>query len=271
MKNQFLSYLIYGAFAFAPMFVACDKDDDDNSNNINNTKEQKEENNDNNGKTEDNGKQDEDESSLKAVDLGLSVKWANMNIGSIAPQYSGSFFAWGETEKKEEYSPTTYKFYEEDENSQLSLWLHGNHWNYKITKYSDSAYLETQDDVATVTLGSDWHIPTPEDWRELVNNCTRVWCEIEGVYGYKMIGPNGNYIFLPAAGWRSNNGISCAGDAGIYWSSYINVGFYVCVVAFHSKSFDVKSESTNLDINGNYYSFINQRYYGCTVRPVCNK
>ena len=47
---------------------------------------------------------------FKAVDLGLSVKWATFNLGATKPQASGDFFSWGETEPKSNYSWSTYKW-----------------------------------------------------------------------------------------------------------------------------------------------------------------
>ena len=37
---------------------------------------------------------------VEAVDLGLSVKWANMNVGATKDSGFGSYFAWGETKPK---------------------------------------------------------------------------------------------------------------------------------------------------------------------------
>ena len=45
---------------------------------------------------------------VEAVDLGLSVKWANMNVGAKKESGFGTYFAWGETQPKEYYSWKTY-------------------------------------------------------------------------------------------------------------------------------------------------------------------
>lgn len=39
----------------------------------------------------------------EAVDLGLSVKWAQRNLGAENPWDFGTYFAWGEIEGKDNY------------------------------------------------------------------------------------------------------------------------------------------------------------------------
>ena len=43
-----------------------------------------------------------------------------------------------------------------------------------------------------------------------------------GVYGYNVEGPNGNSIFLPAAGLRDGSSLLLAGSSGYYWNSTPN-------------------------------------------------
>jgi hypothetical protein len=49
------------------------------------------------------------ETQYEAVDLGLSVKWASFNVGATSPEEYGGYYAWGETEEKENYDWSTYK------------------------------------------------------------------------------------------------------------------------------------------------------------------
>ena len=131
------------------------------------------------------------QSQYEAVDLGLSVKWATCNVGASSPEEIGDYFAWGETEPKNDYSWETYK------------WSLGT--NDTMTKYCTDSYygtvdnktmLESSDDVATVRCGSDWRMPSQMEWRELYEQCT--WSRIKN--GYKVVGPNGKSIFLPLGG-----------------------------------------------------------------------
>ena len=125
----------------------------------------------------------------EAIDLGLSVKWANFNVGAFHPTHCGDYFAWGETEPKEEYSWATYK------------WCDGTDAN--ITKYNKTdglTILESEDDAAQVHWGGNWRMPTKEELTELRLSCTWEWITINGITGNKVTGPNGNSIFLPAGG-----------------------------------------------------------------------
>ena len=47
----------------------------------------------------------------EAVDLVLSVKWAAYNIGASNPEEYGDYFAFGETEPKDEYTEENYMLY----------------------------------------------------------------------------------------------------------------------------------------------------------------
>ena len=122
------------------------------------------------------------------VDLGLSVKWATFNVGATSPEEYGDYFAWGETEPKETYSWATYK------------WCDGTDAN--ITKYNTidgKTILEPTDDAAQVHRGDKWRMPTKAECQELIDSCTWEWTTSNNISGYRVTGPNGNSIFLPAA------------------------------------------------------------------------
>ena len=153
------------------------------------------------------------------VDLGLSVKWANMTLGATSPEAYGDYFAWGETSPKSSYTWGTYK------------WNDGTEMN--LTKYiSDSASanvdyltaLEPTDDVARVILGGSWRMPTNMEWAELINNCTWTWDSQNNVFGYRVVGSNNKEIFLPASGLFVDSGISYKNSCGYYWSSNCSAG-----------------------------------------------
>ena len=98
-------------------------------------------------------------------------------------------------------------------------------------------------------------MPTNAEQEELLNNCTWTWTTQNGVNGYSVEGPNGNCIFLPAAGYRYGSALSSAGSYGYYWSStpYENFGSYACNLYFYSGS------------HGLYYNY---RRDGQSVRPI---
>ena len=77
-------------------------------------------------------------------------------------------------------------------------------------------YREAQERLWT----SPWRTPTYDELKELRNECTWKWTTQNGVNGCKVTGPNGESIFLPAAGYRQCNGyVYNVGAYGDYWSS----------------------------------------------------
>ena len=134
----------------------------------------------------------------KYVDLGLSVKWADRNVGAGSPSDYGSYFAWGETSTKSEYTEANSVTYEKDFGD-----IRGN----------------SQYDAARANWGSSWRLPTKAECQELVDKCKWVWTTQGSHNGYKVTGPNGNSIFLPAAGCRNGSSLYFAGEDGYCWSS----------------------------------------------------
>ena len=187
----------------------------------------------------------------KYVDLGLSVKWADCNVGASSPSDYGDYFAWGETSTKSDYSWATYE------------WCKGT--NKSFTKYCiNSEYgtvdnrqvLESSDDVAHVKWGGSWRMPTKEEFKELCDKCTWTWTTQGGHKGCKVTGPNGNSFFLPAAGNRDGTVLYNRGSSGYYWSATLKEDG-----SYGAYYLDFYSGYSGWD----YYWF---RYRGHTVRPV---
>ncbi len=185
----------------------------------------------------------------EAIDLGLSVMWASHNVGATKPEDYGDYFAWGETTPKSDYSWDTYKYGA----------------RHELTKYcidsdffgtvDNKTMLELSDDAATVNWGSGWRMPTSEEIIELSTNCTWTWKTQNGVGGQLVTGPNGNSIFLPAAGYRYGTSLDDAGSYGWYWSSSLNLDYppHADLIYFNS---------------GDYGRHNSGRLHGHTVRPV---
>ena len=150
------------------------------------------------------------------VDLGLpsGLLWATRNVGASSPTDYGNYYAWGETSPKSVYDWSTYRYarYDSDED------------DYEMTKYtlSDSlSTLQPGDDVATANYGG--RTPTKEEWEELINNTTSQWVTMnDGVYGRCFTASNGNSLFLPAAGDRSDSSLENVGNVRLYWSSSLS-------------------------------------------------
>lgn len=151
-----------------------------------------------------------DPNHVHMVDLGLSVKWACCNVGANAPEHYGGYYAWGETSEKSNYYWTYYKHWFDKDGDGNFGWDEG-------TITSDIA--ATEYDVAHVQWGGSWRMPRFSEVQELVSKCSWEWTSVNGVAGQKVTGPNGNSIFLPAAGQRCEEGIDDSGLCGLYWSS----------------------------------------------------
>ena len=153
------------------------------------------------------------------VDLGLPSGrlWASCNLGATKPEEYGDYYAWGETEPKEVYTWSTYKYCMGDYD-QLTKYC--DNADYGYNGFTDTlTVLQAMDDAATAKLGNGARIPTKGDWEELIANTTSDWTTLNGVMGRKFIAPNGNSLFLPAAGDRYDTELYSAGGYGIYWSS----------------------------------------------------
>ncbi len=184
-----------------------------------------------------------------AVDLGLSVQWATCNVGATKPQEYGNYYAWGETERRDNYGWDYYKY----GFNRNSLTKYPAAPNFKVDTVLTT--LEAMDDAATANWGSEWRMPTAEEWQELFDNCTRDWKEVDNIKGYELKSKiNGNTIFLPAAGYRSaDSGYSA--NYGYYWSSSL------C----EATTYGAYSVYFNADfVNLNVYF----RVYGYSIRPV---
>lgn len=189
---------------------------------------------------------------IGAVDLGLpsGTLWADRNVGADSPEAYGDYFAWGETEPKRTYKWSTYKW---------CRWSSDTMTKY-CTESSDGTVdnktvLDLEDDAAYVNMGTEWRMPTVDELEELISKCTWTWTSQNGAEGYKVTGPNGKSIFLPAAGYCNDSYLYYAGSYGYYWSASLNESkpsnawglyFYSC------------------DYNASYYD----RFYGRAVRAV---
>ncbi|MBO4614906.1 MAG: S8 family serine peptidase [Bacteroidales bacterium] len=194
------------------------------------------------------------------VDLGLpsGTLWATCNVGASSPSDYGNYYAWGETNAK-----TTYLF-------RNYMYSANGAFSGRLTKYCNDANsgnngftdalttLKATDDAATANLGSGWRMPTCDEMNELKNNCIVTWTTHNGANGRLFTGPNGNSIFLPAAGFRSDVVLFRDGITGYYWTSSLNTNN-------PNSAWYLIFESDNCGTDDS------RRIYGQSVRPVCNK
>lgn len=141
---------------------------------------------------------------VPCADLGLSVRWATYNAGASSPMDAGGYYAWGETEEKDVYRWSTYKYCDGNASSVHSI---------------GDDISGTQYDVSVSTHGSAFSMPTRKEMAELTGKCTWVWTTDNNTVGYKVFGGNGNYIFLPAVGYKNNGKVSSVGTSASYATS----------------------------------------------------
>ena len=199
-----------------------------------------------------------------AVDLGLpsGLKWASFNVGASKPEDYGDYYAWGETAPKSDYTWSTYKWCNGSYDSLTRYCPSGKtrHWGGSgnpdnKTSFKDYDYA---DDAARKVLGGKWRMPTDAEWTELWNNCTWTWTDNyngTGVKGRVVTATNGNRIFLPAAGYRSDTNLYYAGLTGYYRSSSLDTDVPFCAYLVYFNS-------------DNLFRFREDRYIGQSVRPV---
>lgn len=180
------------------------------------------------------------------VDLGLSVKWATCNVGTSSPSDYGGYFAWGETSTKSRYDwNNCFDCLDNDGKSWGTYKLGG---QTRITPTSGH-------DTARENWGGTWRMPTDAENDELCKKCKWTWTSKNGHNGYTVTGPNGNSIFLPAAGYRYGTSSNRVGECGVYWSSTL------------SSSYSDGARSLNFN-SGDHYTDYDARSFGRSVRPV---
>ena len=155
---------------------------------------------------------------MEAVDLGLpsGLKWATCNVGATSPEGYGGYFAWGETETKDNYDWPTYKWCNDTVITK---------YNYDTSQgdVDNKTVLEQQDDAASVIWGGSWRMPTDAEWTELIENCTWTWITHNGVKGSLVTSNiNGNSIFLPADGFKTELYHFNLESVCSYWSSTLD-------------------------------------------------
>lgn len=154
-----------------------------------------------------------------AVNLGLSsgICWGDRNIGAKSPEDFGEYFAWGETVPKSSYTWETYSLCDGSRSTQTKYCT-----NSAYGEVDDKAFLERANDVASTVLGSKWRMPTNSDFNELIQECKWRTVRKNGCICFKVTGPNGKSIYLPAAGFQNGKDDCSVAYDGFYWSSSLD-------------------------------------------------
>ena len=178
----------------------------------------------------------------EAVDLGLSVKWANLNLGARAVNDYGDYYSWGETEpNKSSFTWSNYKWGNPDSG---------------FTKYSPEqgiTTLDPEDDAAVQRLKGNWRMATIDEFNELLTECQWEKVNLDGVLCYK-VSRNGQFIYFPAYPGYYDGGLVELGVNGYYWSSTILTSDW--------------KWAQNLWFKGGIELNRGQRFFGEVIRPV---
>lgn len=192
-----------------------------------------------------------------AVDLGLSVLWANRNLGADHPEESGGYYAFGETTEKETYTHENYIHSDPDD--------HYGFFMYDIGREISG----TDMDAAHLLWGNGWRIPTLDECTELAEKCTCRQLTYNGIKGILVIGTNGNTLFLPYAGTKRQSGVPLYnGTEGVYVSGssdfeiYEQEDFTITILVPYGLAMQKNTIYSNMILNASL---------GYTIRPVCNK
>ncbi|MCQ2244882.1 MAG: hypothetical protein MJZ32_11580 [Bacteroidaceae bacterium] len=208
------------------------------------------------------------------VDLGLSVKWATCNVGAKKPEEAGGYYAWGETHEHRNADGSYNMYILSSYNG--SYFYAGDEGYQYISKDGKMTYIgkeisgQREYDVATLTMGNNWRMPTYEEIQELLNNTTSIWTNnykgsgIAGrIYTSTKRGYTNASIFFPAAGYRNINTPSGYNSEGKYWSGTL------CDIANYDKApnraYTLSFDSKNAQEPIFYYP---ERFFGCSIRPV---
>lgn len=191
------------------------------------------------------------------VDLGLpsGTLWATCNVGANTPEEYGDYFAWGETQPKDYYFWSNYRYSDEIEYYGLIKYCNDPGYGYNL--FTDTLIvLQPDDDAAFDNWGSDWCTPTPDQWMELINNTEERWDN--GVLCF--VASNGNSIILPAAGFYRKDRVMDAGRWVHYWSNSLRVEVPADALYFVYGTYG----------SGWHYEIsYSNRCFGSPVRPVC--
>lgn len=185
------------------------------------------------------------QSDKNAVDLGLSIKWATMNVGATKPSDMGNHYSWGETEPTD----NEYDYYGWSASKLI-----------KEGVMTADSILTPEHDVATVNWGDCWRMPTNKEVYELYDNCTWERTQVDGMTGYLVTGPNGNSIFMPAVGVKKTADSSPTIGEGYYWSS-----------CFSPKGDEYAESYVMFSDETRVIHWRHTRFDGVVIRPVMSK
>ena len=162
------------------------------------------------------------------------MKWAKCNVGAEKESDYGYYFQWGDIVDKSN-ADCSWATYKHCNGSQTTLKKYNTSTSYGENP-DNKTTLDPEDDAATQIMGGNWRMPTKDECQELIDNTTNEWITNyngSGVNGRKFTSKiNGNTIFIPAAGVRSDSSFFLKDRYCRVWSSSLstplsNTAFYL--------------------------------------------
>ncbi len=204
----------------------------------------------------------------ESVDLGLSVKWATMNVGAQKPQDHGQLFGWADSTGSHKTFDNINISYRDNGNGTETTLVN---WNsvYFGGKNPPVDISGTAYDIAIYNWNANWRMPTQDEWQELMNRCTwTVETTADGATVYRVTGPNNNSIILPMTGIRStSNNEDMRTSIGRYWTSALLPMNEQATQGYES-SVPCAAWCVRFDANNRPTLSTAVRCYGMAVRPV---
>lgn len=173
---------------------------------------------------------------ISSGDMGAGVSSTDANI-SLSGEYKISVYAtavgynasgittatlqWTEGKLEEKKQPSTPSLdgheYVDLGLPSGKLWAITNLNGPTPESYGGYFMYGNMNSYATSEWGTNWEIPTKEDYEELLRYCTWTWSSVGVFNGYTVTGENGNSLFLPAAGCVLMGGSSQDANSKIYY------------------------------------------------------
>ena len=225
---------------------------------------------------------------VETVDLGLSVKWANMNVGAKSPEDYGDYFAWGEVSPKRYYG--TYSKYK---HFDAKCYRKYNYVSFGGSSVMDDCLrLQASDDAATKRMGKGWRMPTEDEMNELLDTakCVISMGKLNVTLGLwvtrrkpkndvkkskqQHAAEKNDSLFLPLAGYRDYGTYRFfPGTQCFYWTSTLLTQDSLASAKKDSLAEDMVNKAMCLGYTGESAPAVGllSRKNGCVIRAVRSK
>lgn len=204
---------------------------------------------------------------IKAVDLGLpsGTLWGDRNLGAVSTSDYGDLYGFGATDANltsinnyDYFYNNTDGTYAYPETNVPDFQERGDWWSIQ----------GTASDAATVNLGTDWHIPNPDQFYELMKYCNASSVTLaNGVKAVRFKNTrNGKYIDVPLAGFRLGTTVNNRNIIGRFWLTFYNANW--------GGTYQKKAYFADMVYNGMVdpnFSSTSTIYAGLSIRPVKDK